>query len=358
MSERIALSVLDIEKKYTYDVDEASYGSDNIVQWGKNNDANILFRNCYRGSATLKSIIDGSVNFVVGDSIEVNAKAWEEKVNRRGMSMRQFVAALALSYLTYGGFAIQVIFNKIGVPVEMFPLDFGRCRTNEAGTKVWYSKKNWSKWSTKAEVFDTFDPEKFDMEHPTQIYYFKGDFTTSVYPLPPFYGAIADVLTEMECSKYSLNSVANGFSARYVFNIPEANNLTDEQKKGWEDAIKSKFCGSEPEANFLLYWMDGGQGIEIAKIEGDETPERFIAVKDNARTNIFIAMRATPNIFGLPTAGNGFNSQEFSAAEKLYEKTVIDPIRDIIKEAIDKITGIDDSITITPFSISFDDNGE
>ena len=103
MSERIALSVLDIEKKYTYDVDKASYGSDNIVQWGKNNDANILFRNCYRGSATLKSIIDGSVNFVVGDNIEVNAKAWEEKVNRRGMSMRQFVAALALSYLTYGG---------------------------------------------------------------------------------------------------------------------------------------------------------------------------------------------------------------------------------------------------------------
>lgn len=351
----IKLSILDVEKKYTYDVEETTYSDDKLVQWGKNNDAPVLYLNCYRNSASLKSIIDGTVNYVIGDNIEVNAEKWAKQVNGRGMTMRQFVAHLAMSYLNYGGFAFQVIYNKLGGPVEVYPLDFRKCRVNESKTKVWYSKKNWSKYGTKAEVFDAFNPDKFDPEKPTQIFWYGGDFSTSIYPFPPFYGAMADVLTEIECSKYSLNSVTTGFAAKYVINFPENNRLTDEQKRGIEDAIKNKFCGSESDVNFMLYWMNNGQGIDVKKIEVDDAPEKFIAIKDNARQNIFVSMRATPNLFGLPTATTGFNSQEFSDALKLYEKTVVDPIRDIIKESIDKVTGVEDSITITPISISFNE---
>ena len=353
MEKEIRLSVLDIEKKYTYDVEESVYSDDKLVQWGKNNDAPVLYLNCYRNSASLKSIIDGTVGYVLGDGIEVNAKAWEKEVNGRGVTMRQFVAHLAMSYLNYGGFAFQIIYNKLGNPVEMYPLDFRKCRVNESKTKVWYSKKNWSKYGTKAEVFDMFNPSKFDKDKPTQIFWYGGDFSTSVYPFPPYYGAMADILTEIECSKYSLNTVSNGFAAKYIINFPENNNLTDEQKEGIETAIKEKFCGSETDANFMLYWAAGGSGIDVKKIETDDTSEKYIAIKNNARQNIFVSMRATPNLFGLPTETTGFNSQEFSDALKLYEKTVVDPIRDIIKESIDKVTGVENSISIVPISISF-----
>lgn len=351
---KIQLSILDTQEKYSYDIVEATYGADQIVQWGKNNDAPLLYKNCYRNSATLKSIIDGSINYILGDDIKINAAAWAKEVNRRGMTMRQFIAHLAMSYQTYGGFCFQIIYNKLLLPVEFYPLDFGKCRTNESGTKIWYSKKGWSKYSTKGDVYDAYDPTNIDPEKLTQIYYCKGDFNTNVYPIPPYYGAIADVLTEVECGKYSLNSVTNGFQAKYVINFPESNNLTDEQKQGIEDAIKNKFTGSEAPANFMMYWSEDGQKkIEISKIEGDEGPERYIAIKDNARQNIFVAMHCTPNLMGLPTATTGFNSQEYSDAVKLYEKLTIEPIRDIIKEAIDKVTGVEDSIVFTPFSITF-----
>lgn len=353
MEERIKFSLLDIEKKYTYEIDESTYGVDQIVQWGKDNAAPVLYRNCYRNSATLSSIIDGSVNYTLGDGIEVNAGKWVDAVNRRGMTMRQFVAQLAFSYFIYGCFFIQVIYNRLGEVTDMIPLDPVKCRTNTSGTKIWYSKKTWTKYQSKAECFDRFDMSNIDPEHPTQIFYYKGGFGTNVYSLPPFYGAIADVLTEIECSKYSLNSVSNGFNARYIITFPEANTLTTEQQKGIEDAIKTKWTGNEPEANFMIYWGDNGQKIEVSKIEGDETPERFIAIKDNARENIFVSMRATPNLFGLPSKTN-FNTQEYSSAVKIYEKMCIDPVRDIIKESIDKITGVKDAITIIPFSISFD----
>ena len=351
--EKITLSLLDVEKKYTYDINETTYG-DGIVQWGSDNMAPVLYRNCYRNSATLKSIIDGSVGYVLGDGIEVNVEKWKESVNRRGMTMRQFVAALASSWYIYGGFSFQVIYNRLGAIVELFALDFSKLRTNESLTKVWYSKKGWTKWSSKAEVFDTFNPDKYNPENPTQIFYYKGDFSTNVYPMPPYYAAITDILTEIECGKYGLNSVSNGFSARYIFQMPEANNLTDEQKRDINEAIKTKFTGSEPECNYMIYWGDNGRQITVTKIEGDDEPTRYVEIKNNARANIFVSLRATPNLFGLPDATSGFNSQEYSAAIKLYEKTVIDPLRDQIKEAIDRVAGMKDAITITPIAISFD----
>lgn len=356
MEDKIRLSVIDTERKYTYEYEEATYGNDSIVSYGKDNNAPILFKNCYRNSATLKSIIDGTVNYILGDDIIVNegAAALAEKVNRAGMTMRQFIANIALSYEMYGGFAFQVIYSKLGTVAELFPLDFSRCRTNEKGDKIFYSRKAWTKYSTKAEVFDRFDISKIDLAKPTQIFYYKGDFTSNVYPLPPFYAAIKDILTEIECANYSLNSVSNGFSARYIFNMPEGGNLTDEQKEGIQDAIKNKFCGADADSNFMLYWSDGEKDMTITKIEADSTPERFVAIKDNARQNIYTAMRCTPNLMGLPTATTGFSSQEYASAFKLYNKTVITPIQDIIKEAICKVLG-EDAISFIPFAIKFEE---
>lgn len=353
---RIQLSVLDIESKYVVSPDETTYGNKNLVTWGMDNQLPVLYHNCYNKSATLKAIIDGTINYVLGDDIVLDDSAayWREKVNRTGLTMRQLVSKMAFNLNVYGGIAIQVIFNKLGQVVELFPLDFGRCRTNEDGTKIYYAKK-WTKYQTKSQEFDRFDPKNINKDNPTQIFYYKNDTTNSVYPLPPYAGALYDVLTEIECAKYSLNTVARGFSAKYVFNMPEANNLTDEQKAGIEEAIKNKFCGSENEANFMLYWKnEDGSGIEISKIESDETPERYIAIKDNARTNIFVAMRTTPLLMGLVNGiSTGWATQEFSDSFKLFQKTVIKPQQDIIVEALEKITGAKNGIHIIPFVIDF-----
>lgn len=353
---RIQLSVLDIESKYVVSPDETTYGNKNLVTWGMDNQLPVLYHNCYNKSATLKSIIDGTINYILGDDIVLDESAayWREKVNRTGLTMRQLVSKIAFNLNVYGGIAIQVIFNKLGQVVELFPLDFGRCRTNEDGTKIYYAKK-WTKYQTKSQEFDRFDPKNINKDNPTQIFYYKNDTTNSVYPLPPYAGALYDVLTEIECAKYSLNTVARGFSAKYVFNFPEANNLTDEQKDGIEEAIKNKFCGSENETNFMLYWKnEDGSGIEINKIESDETPERYIAIKDNARTNIFVAMRTTPLIMGLVNGiSTGWATQEFSDSFKLFQKTVIKPQQDIIVEALEKITGAKNGIHIMPFVIDF-----
>lgn len=354
MENLVKLSVLDVERKYHYEYEENVYSGDNIVSYGKDNTAPILFKNCYKNSATLSSIINGAVNYILGDDIIVNdsASTMKEQVNRKGMTMRQFVSNIAKSYMIYGGFAFQIIYSKAGVPVELYPLDYAKCRVNEDFTKVFYCKKNWGKYTTKANVYDMFNTSKIS---DTQVFFYRGDDTSSVYPLPPYFSALKDILTEIECANYSLNSVSNGFSAKHIINIPEAGNLTDEQKREIEKAIKTKFCGSDADANFMLFWNDGEQSLDVKKIEGDDSPERYITLKKDARSNIYASLRCTPNLMGLPTETTGFNNQEYSSAFKLYQRTVIKPIQEVIIECISKVFRNKDVISIVPFSIKFEE---
>lgn len=353
----INLSLIDTVKKYSYDTTEIVYNQNAPMTWGRDNDIPNLLRNCYEQSATLKSIIDGSVNYILGETINVSAEiaCFEKQVNSRGMTMRQLLEHIASDYYKYGNFAIQVIFSKMNTLCELYPLDITRCRLNESQTKVFYSKKGWTKYQTKSDVFDRFDRKHIDPEKKTQIFIYNGNGIQSTYAKAPWAGSLNDVLTEIECSAYSLNSVSNGFQAKYVLNIPSASNLTNEQKNEVEKQIKQKFCGADTGSNFMVYFNNGEKdGIKVEKIESDDTPEKFIAIKNNARTNIYTSLRCTPNLFGLPDQTTGFNSQEYSAAFKLYQKTVIEPVQRLFIECLDKIFAVTNCITIEPFQIKFE----
>ncbi len=186
------------------------------------------------------------------------------------------------------------------------------------------------------------------------IYFYNGDGVRKVYNTAPWAAALDDVLTEIEGSRYSLNSVANGFSARYIIEIPDTANLTDEQKDVVVEGIKDHFTGTDAN-NFMVYWgNDEGKSLEVRKIEADETPERFQAVRQAAKENIFTAMRMSPLLVGTAVANTGFSTDEYMSAYKLYNRTIALGYQDMIKSVIDDITGVENAIEIIPFSISFD----
>lgn len=350
----VNLSIIDVERKYSIpEYEEKTYSADSPVSYGADNALPTLFYNCYKGSATLKSVIDGYVNYILGNDLLLSDKAREfEAVNGRGETMREFVAKLALDYMVYGGFAFQIIRNKMGLLHSLIPLDFARCRRNESGKKIFYSAKNWGKYTSKYQEYEAFNPYK---TQDTAIFYFKGDFSKNVYPLPLWYGALYDVLTEIECSKYSLNTVSNGFSARYVINLPNSANLTKEQKDEIEKRMREKFSGNETDSNFMLYFAASDKNLTVSKIDSDDLAERYTTLKDNARSNIYTSLRATPLLFGLPNASNGFSTQEYSDSFKLFSKSCIKPIQDIFSETMGKIFKEKDALHFEPFRIDFEE---
>lgn len=357
----LQLSVIDTEKKYSVpEYSESVYSNNAIVSYGKDNDMPILLRNCYRYSATLKSVIDGYIPYILGSDIKINEKIakFNKQVNRTGMSMRQFIASISLDFMIYGGFCFQVVLSKMGTVAELFPLDFARARTNETGTKVFYATKQWSKYGTKSKEYPRYNP---DEKHETSIFYFKGDFTKNVYPLPTWYGALYDVLTEIECSKYSLNSVSNGFSCKYIVNLPNAGNLTKEQKDLINKEIKQKFTGTETDSNFMLYFSNSDKEITVSKVESDDATDRYIAIKDNCRSNIYTSLRCSPMLMGL-YQNSGFSTDEYKDSFKIFNTCVIVPIQDMIVEALDRVFAHvlngESAITIAPFKIDFEEKDE
>lgn len=353
---KVNLSIVDIEKKYNYDADEVLSNSRSYVYFGKDNKFPSFLKNLYYNSATLSSIINGTVGYILGNGIDVTDQAakWKDGVNRRGETIYDVVNSLALDYMIYRGFALQIIYSKFGTVAEIFALDFNKCRSDEYHKKIYFNKKGWTSYSTKYEVYDAFG-EKFDPNHPSQILYFT-DGSRGVYPHPKWQGAINDVLTEIECTNYSLNSIGNGLSARYILTMPSSANITKEQKEVIEKGIKEKFTGTETSSNFMLYFATGTEELKATAITADEQNEKFVSIKKAARENIYTAFAAVPALFGLMTESKGFAQEEFESAYKLYMATQVKPIQNKINHQISKILGVDNALTFKPIIIDWENS--
>lgn len=333
---------------------EENLNSKTYVYWGADNLFPQFVNSLYNESATVKAIIDGSALYVCGNGINIEdgMAKFSEKVNRDGQTINDICEQLAIDLFKLNGFAIQVIYNKLGEIVEFYALDFSRVRVSADGKKVYYAKK-WGQYTAKYKCYDAFDRSHIDPENPTQIFYYKGSART-VYPRPVWEGAFRDVLAEVNASKFVLNSMANGLAAKSVITLPNDNGLlTDDEKDAIEKAIKTKFTGPDADSSFFLYFREQGQGdIKIDTIKQEDESNRFINLKKSARENIFTAFRCSPNIFGLANDNTGvFSKDSYKDAFELYNKTQIRPRQRQIERAFDRIFENENTITFLPFDI-------
>lgn len=337
---------------------EENTNTKSYVMWGPDNSFPQFVNMLYSESATVRAVIDGSALYICGNGVSINegAAKFTDAVNREGQTMNDICEQLATDLMKLNGFAIQVIYNKLGEIVELYALDMTRIRISADGKKVYYAKK-WGQYTGKYKEYSAFDRAHIDPENRTQIYYYKGGART-VYPRPVWEGAFRDILAEIDASKYVLNSMANGLAAKSIITLPNVSGLlTDEEKSAVEKAIKTKFTGPDADSSFFLYWKDNeGAEIKVDTIKQEDESDKFINLKKAARENIFTAFRCSPNIFGLSNDNAGvFSKDNYKDAFELYNKTQIKPRQKKIERAFDTILGGKDTIKFLPFDI---DNNE
>lgn len=320
-------------KEYVY------YGSDNLY-------TEYLF-GLYTDVSTLKTIIDGTSNFVAGDDAKCNVAGFDTKMNKRGDTLRNIVKWCTRDYLLYGGFALEVIRNMVGGIAEVYYIDFRYLRSDKKNESFWYSEEFGKKYArtTKAVLYPKYVPGG---DAPASIVYVKNDIT-STYPIPRYSGAIKACEIERHIDDMHLSSLENGFMPSYIINflngIPE-----DAQKAEIEKSVTEKFCGAANAGRVILNFANGkDNAATVEKLDITDFADKYAAAADRAREQIFCAFQAIPQIFGLMTAATGFSEQEFQEAYKLFSSTVVRSIQREIGDAFDHIFGIKDSITISPF---------
>lgn len=325
---------------------ESSVSGGKYIQWGDRNMYPEYLLHLYQNCATLRSVINGAVDYVCGDGIE-SVTMPNKRINRAGDTKASLVEALARDYFTFGGFAIEVIRNREGGIGEVAALPMQYLRSDKFNESFHYSE-NWGKGKNNAEVLPKFVPDNKDIAR--SVYYYK-NATCNTYPEPIYAASIKPCEIECNIDNYHLNAISNGFAGSFIVNfnngVPD-----DEVKDEIERAFNSKFAGSENAGRIAFCWNESKESATtLDKLEVDNFGDRYSSLAKHSRQQIFTAFRANPNLFGIPTDSLGFSSEEYDSAFKLFNRTIIRPAQKRICDALDEIFGVEGALSIKPFTL-------
>ena len=353
-----------LETNIVSPVEKVLAGRD-MVEWGTRNAYPDYLLDLYNNVPTLRSIINGNIDYVAGDDVTIMPLQEEftnQEMNRKGDTIREQVKDIAKDFEIYGGFALQVIRNLAGEVAEVYYIDMRYLRTNKEGDVFYYSEK-WGKSSrTDMVVYPAFLPkiewEKLSDEernrHASSILFVK-NVHTQVYPAPLYAASVKACEIERLIDEFHLSDINNHFVSSAIINFNNGD-PGQEIKSEIERAFNEKFCGASNGGRVAFSWNPNkDSATDIVEFKMEDFGERYKALSQHSRTQIFTSFRAIPLLFGLTSEANtGFSTEEFEQSFKLYNRTQIQPVQRMICDAYDKIYGQRGVLTIRPFSLGGD----
>ena len=338
-----------------------------LMEWGTRNSYPDYLLDLYNNVPTLRAIINGNIDFIAGDDVSILPLTQHLPngiMNNRGDHIREQIKDISKDYEIYGGFALQIIRNLIGEVAEVYYIDMRFLRTNKEGN-VFYYCEDWSKSVRKdVVVYPAFMPnlnwDALDDEarnrNASSILYVK-NIHTQVYPAPLYAASIKACEIERLIDDFHLSDINNHFVSSAIINfnngIPD-----DDVKEQIEREFTEKFCGASNGGRTAFSWNPNKESAtDIVEFEVKDFGERYKTLSDHSRQQIFTAFRANPNLFGIPTEGNGFANEQYAESFKLYNRTQIKPVQRMIADAYDKIYGQPKVLTIVPFSMDGESEG-
>ena len=340
-----------------------------FVEWGKGNNYPGYLLDLYNNVTTLRSIINGNIDFITGDDVSIlplGERFADGIMNTRGDLITDIVRDLAKDYNLYGGFALQIIRDHNGDVAEIYYIDMRFIRSNKEND-VFYYNEHWDKGGRKDVIiypkflrnldWTSLSDEERD-RHASSILFVK-NVHTQVYPAPMYAASVLSCEIEKAISQYHWNSLNNNFCPDIIINFNNGD-PGDEIKEEIVSDLEEKFSGYQNGKRFMVSFnKDRMSAVTIDAIKTDDFSERYKALEESCRRQIFAAFRAQPLLFGLNMdISTGFSTDEFEQTFKLYNRTQIRPAQRLIADAFDRIYGSKGVLTIKPFSLESDTEQE
>ena len=349
-SKTLKFSVFSNENESLPEFVEKQYSGKKWLNYGKDNKLPFYLYDCYEKSALMNSIINTTVDFILGNGVQSSL----ETVNSKGDTIEDFIRDIAFDYMLFKGFAFQIIYNKLGQVSELYWLDFRKCRVNEELTTVFYSKEFNTKPNPQFIEFPIWKEDDTNKKG-SKVFYYNGTKRT-VYPIPKYSGSLAAIQTNIEIQKFHLNAIRNNFSSNFMINF-NSGEPTEDVKKTIERELKEKFCGSENAGKFMVAFNDNkDSAVTIARIPEDQFDKKYDALNKSTTQAIFTGFSAPQQLFGGLVEGSLFNKQEYEEAFNLYNRLQVQPVQMIIKRSLESVYEIPEIIEFKPFELNPDEN--
>lgn len=328
---------------------------DGWLTYGADNKYPVYLFYLYEHSSQFSSIASSMKDYILGDEVINNTNL--STINRKGETFNDLLEKITLDYIIYGGFAFQVVRNKLGGIAELNYIDFRTARTNEDEDKI-YINKSWkydiAKRRTQTKVYERF---MRGTKQPNSIYYYKGHITREEYPVPMYMAAITSLEISTQIANYHLSNILNNFTPSAVINFNSGSNLSEDVMQEAEDMVYEKFSGTSNAGKIIISFNDSkDNATTIERLQDDGLDNKYQNLATSVKADIYSAFRINECLVGL-NKETGFSKTEFSEAFTLYNKTVIRPIQQDLIDALETVLG-EKCIEIKPFSIDWGEGKE
>jgi hypothetical protein len=258
-------------------------------------------------------------------------------------SLNDIFKKLALDKRLYGGYALQIIWDRGGQKIaKIFHVDFSKVRSSVDNSKFFYSN-NWGDKKETILEFNAFNP---DRRKGLQLYYCK-DYrpTLKTYPLPDYIAAVPYIEVDVEIANYHRANIQNEFFFGGILNF---NNgvPTDEEQKDLVRRINRKHQGTNNAGRWIINFSDGAdKAPNVIPIQPNDLDKQFDILNKTVQEELFVAHRVTsPMLLGIKTEGQLGGRTEMVDAYKLFDLNEIKPDQQHFEELFNYFAAINGAI--------------
>jgi hypothetical protein len=291
------------------------------IKYGEDNLYPEYLTYLFNKSAKHNAIIIGKANYIFGEGYENG----DFQVNRLGETLNDISKKAILDVRIYGGFRLEIIWNKNRKISEIYHVDFTSLRT--AKYHGYYYKESWKRDNLEEDDFiPAFNPGE---PVGTQIYSYD-EYRPMIrfYPLPDYIGCNNYVETDIEISKYYLSAIRNGMNPSKLIQFFKGE-PSEDKKREIEQRMQKKFAGAENAGKFLLVFNDANnvnQTVKVDDLSGSDLDKMFEGLVKNCEQQVFSGHNVTsPALFGIKTEGQLGNTNELKSAYEIFVNTYAKP---------------------------------
>jgi len=313
------------------------YGADKEGGYYNNYPGYLLY--LFNRSSKHNAFINGKVLYICGagvgfDSSDLSiedialANDFLNKENTNFDTLKDIVKKCVLDKKLFGGYYLEVIWNKAGNNFELLHFPYNNLRKAKDADGYWYSK-DWSKQKQSPEETDLEYIPLFDPEKPTgrQIFVSK-EYRPDLdaYPLPDYVASAVYAEVDVELSNYRLNAIKSAFNAGTILNFSNGR-PTEEEKEEIEARLKEKFTGTD-RANSLLITFSGNKDSAptIEHLTPQNVDAQLTELNDQVIQELIIGHHIpNPMLVGIKTAGELGTKDQINDSYELYKNTYIIP---------------------------------
>lgn len=344
------------------------------VNWGSSNNYPNLLLDLYNQSPTHHSAVNFAVQSILGNGVDYDAMKMngDEVVPNYAQDWNEVIKALALDYILYGSYAIQVIMNNDGKTYSFWhtPLDKVRWSEFDEDGQIpsYWICQDW----TATGKYPPFQIEALDMKEekilekgkPYLYVYRTYSPTMTYYTQPHYAAAIKAIQAEIEYCNYDLKNIVNGFTPAGMITMPEVE--TDEERNAIINNITKMFQGSDNANSVMISFRNSieDKAVEFTPFTASQGNVNIYAEANQRVINRILSAHQIPNasLIGMPDVGNtGFASeaQKLETAYQLYNKLTGNSNRMAVIKTLNQMfqmNGVETEIVMKP--LNFNDFGD